>query len=268
MTATALLHPSATALALASALALAGCDQSQSLPSGAPQAGADAPDPGYRAPPRLDGFKTADGGLSLSGHASPSSKVRLTSLAGVQVETTADGGGVWTAPLGPVSEPTLYNLAEETPGRSIPAEGLIAVLPGAPTVALLRAGDGAHVMRGQAATGLKILAIDYDGGGGAVVSGVAPGGGAVRVSVDGQPAIDGAARSDGRFSLVLPKPLEPGLRRLQAQTAKAAAEVAVPITPPAGLKGVSYQASRQSYGWRIDWMTASGGAQTTLLPGA
>ena len=70
-----------------------------------------------------------------------------------------------------MSEPAFYSLAEEASGRRIEADGQIAVLPGAPTVALLRAGDGAEVLLDRPAAGLKILAIDYDGGGGTVVSG-------------------------------------------------------------------------------------------------
>ena len=266
MTTRALVHLSATVLALASVLAFGACSRPASRDVA--EASAATPDPDYRQPPKLGGFiKAVDGAVSLSGRASLSSPVSLTSLAGVQVPTTANGSGAWTAPLGPVSEPAFYSLAEEASGRRVEAEGQIAVLPGAPTVALLRAGDGAEVLLDRPTTGVNILAVDYDGGGGTVVSGVAPAGAAVRVSVDGQPAIDGAARPDGRFSLILPKPLEPGVHRLRAQTAKGAVEASVPITPPAPPKDRPYQASSQPYGWRVDWITAGGGVQTTLLLG-
>jgi hypothetical protein len=266
MTPRTLLQRSATSLALASVLALGACNRPAA--PGAAQASTDAPDPDYRQPPKLAGFvKAADGAVSLSGLASLSSPVSLTSLAGVQVPTTADGSGAWTAPLGPVSEPAFYSLAEEASGRRVEAEGQIAVLPTSPTVVLLRAGDGAEVLQERPTAGVSILAVDYDGGGGTVVSGVAPAGAAVRVSVDGQPVIDGAAKPDGRFSLILPKPLEPGLHHLRAQTAKGAAEAAVPITPPVPPKDRPYQASSAPFGWRIDWITAGGGAQTTLLLG-
>jgi len=263
---------SAAPLALMTALALGACGRSSTLQAAAAPAAA-APDPGYRAPPELKGVsRAAGGGVSLSGQAAPSSTVRMVSAAGAQVQAAADGAGAWTASLGPVSAPTLYRLAEEVGGHRVEAEGLVAVLPGAPTVALLRAGYGAEVQDpGQEAP--KILAVDYDGGGGAVVSGRATASATVRIMVDGQLAIEGAAGPDGRFSLTLPKPLTPGRRRLQVlmpqgPTLLATAETVIAVTPPAVPKTGSYQASSQPYGWRIDWTTAGGGAQTTLLPTA
>jgi hypothetical protein len=196
----------------------------------------------------------------------PSSLVRMVSPAGARVETTADGSGAWTAPLGPVSEPALYRLASESGGRRVEAEGLVAVLPGAPIVALLRAGAGAEVQEPAAET-LRILAVDYDGGGGAVVSGRARAGAPVRIMVDGQPGLEGAAGGDGRFSLSLPKPLAPGPHRLQASTPQAVAAVDVVVSPPEPPKDGPYRAVADRSGWRIDWTTAGGGAQTTLLLG-
>ena len=84
--------------------------------------------------------------------------------------------------------------------------------------------------------------------------------------VDGQAAIDGAAGQDGRFSLTLPKPLPPGRHKLEALTPTAMAEVEVAVTPPAPPKDAPYQARVETFGWRVDWTTPGGGAQTTLLP--
>ena len=158
------------------------------------------------------------------------------------------------------------NLAEKAGGQTVQAEGFIAVLPGAPTVALLRAGFGA-VVQDPGNAPLKILAVDYDVAGGAVVSGRASAASPVRVLVDGQLAAPGAAGSDGRFSLTLPKPLTPGHHLLQVQTPKATAGTEVVVTPPAPPHDAPYQARVETFGWRVDWTTPSGGAQTTLLPG-
>jgi len=165
------------ALVLASALALpvAACSPSGGFAARQAQAGADAPDPGYRAAPSLSAVaKGADGAVSLSGRALPSSQLKMVSLTGVDAgPIRADGSGVWTAQVGPVSEPALYTLTEEVGSQKVEAEGLVAILPGAPTVALLRAGFGAEVVRDGGKEPLKILAVDYDVAGSAVVSGAA-----------------------------------------------------------------------------------------------
>ena len=257
----------ASTAALALALTLVGCSRPGAFPARQAQAGADAPDPGYRAAPQVRAVtRAADGTVSLSGRALPSSQVRMVSPAGAHIEARADGQGAWTAPIGPVTEPALYRLAEEAGGQRVEAEGLIAVLPGAPTVALLRAGYGAEVQDAGAGP-LKILAVDYDMAGGAVVSGRARASSPVRVLVDGRLAIPGAAGPDGRFSLTLPNPLPPGRHRLQALTPQGMAEVEVAVTPPAPPKDAPYRAQVETFGWRVDWITPGGGAQTTLLLG-
>jgi hypothetical protein len=250
-------------------LALAGCGRSS--PSGSAPAAdrpsIDAPDPGYRAAPHvLDVARSSDGAPVLAGSAEPSSTVRLASPAGAKLETTADGSGRWRTPLGPVSEPALYGLSAESDGSRLQAEGYVAILPGDPTVALLRAGAGAQVLGDH--PGLHILAIDLDNGGAVAVSGRAPAEGPVRVLVDGVQAMQAAPAADGRFTTTLPKALSPGQHEIQAMTAKAAVSARItvgPITPPAD---GPYRITATGDGWRVDWITPGGGPQTTLLPAA
>jgi hypothetical protein len=269
MKARALLNVSAASLALASALILTACNRSSSAPAPQAQAADDTPDPGYRAPPQLRGWETAaDGSVSLKGRAWPSSKVRMVSPAGIEQDTTADGSGAWTLPLGPVTEPALYRLAEESGTRHADAEGLIVVLPGQPIVALLRAGYGAQVQDRGRAGALKIQAVDYDSGGGTVVSGRAAASAAVRLMVDGEAAGDGGAGPDGRFSVVLAKPLAMGAHQVEVQAGQAKVATTVEITPPEPPSDTPYHAQVQPFGWRIDWVTASEGAQTTLILGS
>jgi len=257
----------ASTAALTLTLAQGACSRQGPSPARQAQAsGAEAPDQGYRAAPLVSGVtQAADGAVTLSGRALPSSHVRMVSPAGARIDTPANGAGVWAAPIGPVSEPALYRLTEEAGGQTVDAEGFVAVLPGGPAVALLRAGAGAEVVRDAGKAPLTILAVDYDGAGAAVVSGRAAAATPVRVMVDGQPAVEGAAGADGRFSLTLPKPLVTGRHRLQAQTPQALAGVEVVLTPPAPPKNAPYQAHAESFGWRVDWTTPGGGAQTTLL---
>ncbi len=256
----------ASAAVLGLLLGQAACSRPRAFAARQAQASGDAPDPGYHAAPEVTGARTADGGVSLSGRALPSSRVRMVSLRGVDTGPIgADGSGVWTAQLGPVAEPALYSLTEEAGGQTVEAEGLIAVLPGAPTVAVLRAGFGAEVVQAAGQQPLKILAVDYDVSGATVVSGTARASAPVRVLVDGQPSVEGAAAPDGRFSLTLPKPLSAGRHQLQALTSQAVVEAEVAITPPAPPRNAPYQAQALSSGWRVDWTTPGGGAQTTLL---
>lgn len=261
------MNAKAMVLASAAALALAACSRPGPFPDRRAEANADAPDPGYRAAPRISrATKAADGAVTLVGRALPSSQVRMVSLTGVDAGPIhADGSGVWTAQIGPVSEPALYSLTEAAGGQTVEAEGLVAVLPGAPTIALLRAGFGAEVVQDADKAPLKILAVDYDMAGAAVVSGQARASSPVRVLVDDQPPVEGAAGPDGRFSLILPKPLAAGRHRLQVQTPQAGAEAEVAVTPPAPPKDAPYQAHPETFGWRVDWTTPAGGAQATLL---
>jgi hypothetical protein len=246
-------------------LGLAACGRADSESGRAPPASAEAADPGYRAPPQIaDLTRGPEGSLSLSGRAMPSSQVRLASPAGARLETTADGQGLWRTPLGPVSEPALYGLSAEIGGRRLQAEGYVAILPGAPTVALLRAGAGAQVL-GDGQPGPRLLAVDFDSAGVTVVSGLAGAGAPVRVLVDGQVAIEAPAAADGRFSLTLPKALPPGSHRIQALTAKGAAAVSIMVGPIAPLTEGPYRIKPVDGGWRVDWMTPGEGLQITLL---
>jgi hypothetical protein len=253
--------------ALALILSLGACNRSGRFPARQSQAETAPTDSGYRAAPKVSrATKDAEGAVTLTGRALPSSQVRMVSLKGLDAGPIhTDGSGVWTALIGPVTEPALYSLTEAAGGQTVEADGLIAVLPGAPTVALLRAGFGAQVVQNEGAAPLKILAVDYDVAGATVVSGRAPASSPVRVRVDDQPPVEGAAGPDGRFSLTLPKPLPGGNYRLQAQTPQAAAQAEVVVTPPAPPKNAPYQAQAERFGWRIDWITPGGGAQTTLL---
>ena len=253
------------ASATLSAATLASCGQPKTVAAQQAPPPADTSDPGYRAAPQVGGVTlAADGAVTLSGRALPSSQVRMDS-PGAHIEAPTNGSGIWSASMGPVTEPALYSLTQAAGGQTVEAGGYVAVLPGAPTVALLRAGLGAEVVQASGKGALKILAVDYDAAGAAVVSGRASGPSPVRVLVDGQVLVEGSAGPDGRFSLTLSKPLPTGGHRLQAVTPKAEADAEVVVTPPAPPKGAPYQAHTQSFGWRVDWITPGGGAQATLL---
>jgi hypothetical protein len=182
----------------------------------------------------------------------------MATPSGDAIFAAIDRAGAWRLILPPPSEPRLYGLSVSQGGRSIQAQGYVAVTPGG--VALLRAGGGAVVFA-PPGRNARILALDFDRKGGAVVSGIGPPNGPVKVSVDG--AVGGSmnAGADGRFSLALDQPLAAGAHHLEV----GAAGVDAAINPSPPLTNGPFRAERGGDLWRIDWMTPGGGMQTTLL---
>ena len=232
-----------------------------------PQASTGQTDPGdssYRLPPQLRGAaRTPDGEVALFGRALPGSAIRMASPSGRALDAVADPRGDWTLKA-PADAPEIYALAQETNGRRDRAEGYVAVLPGqGPAAALLRAGAGAQVMADDAMR-LAILAADADSSGAVVVSGRAPPGQALRLTVDGALAGEGAAAADGRFAISLPKTLNPGAHAAVVLTASAKAQATLELGPPTAFSG-GMRAVQRDWGWRLDWATPGGGVQTTEL---
>jgi hypothetical protein len=133
-------------------------------------------------------------------------------------------------------------------------------------VALLRAGSGAYRLA-DASRSPRILAVDVDRGGGAVVSGVAMPGAGLGVRVDRASRGNGKADDDGRFFLPLTEELSPGAHDIQVSGEGGEQQITIAISPAQPLKTGPVRADRTPMGWRIDWMTPGGGVQTTLVIG-
>ena len=255
--------------ALAVALLVAGCGRSAAqLAPGAPTPDSQASggDGGYRRPPQARAAaRAADGVVTLSGQALPGSVVRLASPDGRHQEAPADAMGAWTL-TAPPGAPAIFGLSQLAEGRRDQAQGYLAILPAGSLVAVeLRAGAGSVVLAGDKGPP-RLLAVDLDASGVAVVSGWAQPGQALRVLVDGTLAEEGVANPSGRFSLPLPKPLPAGARVVQVVSPSGAAQATVQATPPTTFPGV-LRATPQGAGWRLDWRTPVGGVQTTELFG-
>ncbi|MEO8925671.1 MAG: hypothetical protein ABI306_00790, partial [Caulobacteraceae bacterium] len=69
----------------------------------------------------------------------------------------------------------------------------------------------------------------------------------------------------GRFALALDEPLSVGDHQLALNGAGLHTETRVSISPAEPLRQGPFRAQLTPSGWRIDWMTPGGGAQTTLL---
>ena len=217
----------------------------------------------YREPPRVTGAtRQPGGGIVLRGVSPPSSRVRLASPTGALVSVTSEPDGEWRARLTAGGSVHLFGVAAIENGRTMQAEGYLAVTPEG-LVAQLRAGAGARVL---AAPGpLRILSLDFDRKGGAVLSGGGRAGDAVSILADG--ALRGRANvdADGYFTLALQEPLTQGLHRMEVVDGADRIGTSANVTAAEPLINEPFRANRIAEGWRIDWITPGGGAQTTLL---
>lgn len=235
---------------------------------GAPAASAkmDSAEAGYVGPPSLGSAQRVGNGVVLSGQGVANADVRLGSPTGEVVMGKTDAQGEWALTVPNESGVRLFGLSTTHEGRTVQAEGYVMVAEGG-EVALLRAGAGARrVAPGSSSP--RILSVDVDRAGGAVVSGVATPGAGLNVRVDRITRGGGRTDDTGHFYISLSDPLSPGAHDIQVAGDGGENAVSVVTSPPAPLVYGPVRAERVATGWKIDWMTPGGGVQTTLLIGA
>jgi hypothetical protein len=145
----------------------------------------------------------------------------------------------------------------------VQAQGYLLVGPRG-EAALLRAGAAA--MRLDRPAGSRIATVDFDGEGGALLSGWAAAGTDVAIRLDGHAAGDARADDTGRFTYALPR-LSPGPHRVEATGVAFTDVVAFDTTPAAPLVGGPLHSQLTARGFRADWLTPGGGVQSTILAG-
>lgn len=225
----------------------------------------DSAEAGYIAPPSLERVQRSAGGVTLSGRGAPEADVRLRSPTGEVVTGKTDAEGRWSLDVPNEAGVRLFGLSTTREGRTVQAEGYVMVAEGG-DVALLRAGAGARRLAGGSSSP-RILAIDFDREGGAVVSGVAAPEAGLNVRVDRVTRGGGRADEGGHFFISLDQPLTPGAHDIQVAGEGGETALTVNIAAPAPLVSGPVRAERAPQGWRVDWMTPGGGVQTTLLIG-
>ena len=257
----------ARAVLFVALIGMAGCDggakdewQPQTTPA---STRADAVEAGYIAPPKVDQAAVTPQGLRLSGTAAPNASVRLGAPTGEIVTGQADAQGTWILLVPRVTEVRLYGLSMTGGDRTVQAQGYVLITPEG-VVALLRAGAGTWRLA-PASASPRILAVDVDPAGGAVISGMATPGAGLGVRIDRTPRAEGQASDDGRFFLSLSEPLNAGSHDIQVSGEGGEQRITVAISPAAPLTAGPMRAQRVETGWRIDWMTPGGGTQTTLI---
>ncbi len=216
--------------------------------------------------PRVTGATwAAPGQLAVSGVAAPDAIVRMSSPEGQSWGTTAGADGAWSFTLPVAATPRMVSLSAEQSGRVMHADGALIVSPqpGVPFV-IARAGYGSRGPELRRSEPL-ILALDFDRGGGALISGVAKPGASVRLLVDGAQTGETRASENGEFVVPsISRPLGVGDHQFRVETADGVAVTAAKIQDAPPLTS-AYRATAAAEGWRLDWRTPSGGIQSTLI---
>lgn len=250
--------------ALVALLVLAACGAKP--PAAAQGADASAQDAGYMAAPRVDAARpgVGVGVVVLSGAAPAGGKVRLATPAGQTMLATADPHGRWAVSLPPAADPRIFGLSVTSGGRSTQAEGYVLVTPSG-GAALLRAGAAARRINAPPRPGLR--AIDFDRGGGLLVSAAVPPEATAILEIDGRQAAQGRADAKGYYqaSLGSPTPIRPGAHQVRVSGDGFSDSVVAQVTPAAPLAQGPLRSQLTSAGLRVDWMTPGGGVQSTIL---
>jgi hypothetical protein len=218
---------------------------------------------GYVVPPAAVEAKAESHGVRLRGAAPAGASVRLAEPGGQALTTRADAEGRWSLELAPAPQVRIFGLSTESGGRRVQAQGYVLVGPRGQT-ALLRAGAAA--VRLDHGAGSRITSLDFDGEGGAILSGWAAAGTDVAIHLDSRPVGDARADDDGRFTMSLPR-LSPGPHRIDATGVAFTDTLALDATPAAPLLDGPLHSQLIQQGLRADWLTPGGGVQSTFLAG-
>ncbi|HEY8617420.1 Ig-like domain-containing protein [Phenylobacterium sp.] len=235
-------------------LLVAGCGRDGGRAGQAAQEKSEAAS--YLAPPAAAAY--ANG--VLSGTAAPGAQVRLATPSGEATITEAGRDGRWQVRLPPAAAARIFGLSMTAGGRQVQAQGYVLVAPGGQAAALRSGGGSIRLDRQRPGMGT----LDFDRGGGAVLSGPAPPGAVVLVRQDGRQVAEGRADAAGRFSIALP-PADSGRHRLEVfgDGFQDAAVVETQPAPP--LAGGPLRSQLSGAGLRADWLTPGGGVQSTVL---
>lgn len=243
---------------------LAACGPSAPQPTDAPEK-VDSAEAGYVVPPSVEAVQRSGRGITLSGLGASEADIRLRSPSGEIVSGRTNKDGRWSLTVANAPGVRLFGLSTSREGRTVQAEGYVMVAEGG-EVALLRAGAGAKRLAASASAP-RILTIDVDQEGGAVVSGVAAPGAGLNVRVDRVTRGGGRTDDEGRFFISLTDSLAPGPHDIQVAGDGGETAVSIVTSPPQPLVTGPVRSERTPQGWRVDWMTPGGGVQTTLLIG-
>lgn len=243
----------------AASLILSGCGGPSNAPA---QAGRDAGDAGYGAPPTVTGVQPSGDRVLLTGAAAPKATVSLATPRGVAAEGAVDATGHWRLSAPALPTAAIYGLSQNLAGRTVQSEGYLLLTPDGRGF-LLRSGAGALAIGPQPEVGLISFDVDRDGA--AMVSGRGPAGGSVSARIDGRKLGESRIGPDGRFSIALSGPVSPGRHGLKVFGDSLDVSLPIDASPAAPLTEGPFRATPTPAGLRVDWMTPGGGVQSTLV---
>jgi hypothetical protein len=109
------------------------------------------------------------------------------------------------------------------------------------------------------------MIVDCDAAGGAVISGLAPPGSALHLSVDDAAAGEAKADAAGWYSVALAAAMKPGGHDVVVQAGNNSVRTRFTSDSSRPLESVLFRGQRLADRWRIDWITPGGGMQTTYV---
>lgn len=216
-----------------------------------------------RPPSILTARIERDGAFAIEGVAQPGARVVLTGAEGGGAQAQADGEGHWSVRLPAAAAVRLFGITMTASGRTVEGEGFLMLAPDG-RAAQLRAGSASRVLT-AATRAPRILAVDFDRDGGAIIGGVAQAGSGMNIRVDRTAAGDVTADSEGRFVAAILRRLPAGSHLIDVSGDAGGDELVVRIEAAAPLGGAVFRAQRLDRAWRVDWRTPGGGVQSSVV---
>lgn len=216
----------------------------------------------YAAPPQVTAVRLENGTALVRGLAVPGAQVRAAAPGGVAVLAQADNRGGWALRLPVAGEGSIFGVSEFLARRRVQAQGYLFISPEG-HAALLQAGGGA--VRLDRTPAPAIGAVDFDGAGGAVVSGVAPPQAWLILKLDGRQIAQARAEEAGRYAITLPHAIARGAHLFEVTGDGFALQAKIEATPAVPLAGGPMRSQLTSGGRRVDWLTPGGGVQSTIV---
>lgn len=218
----------------------------------------------YLKPPSvLTAQIQAGGSFQVEGVAHPNALVRLIQSDDNVQAATADAEGHWSMTVRAAPAVRLFVLAMKVGARTVVSEGFLMLAPDG-RAAQLRAGSASQVLTPVTRTP-RILNVDFDRDGGAIIAGVAPAASGMNIRVDRAAAGDVTADSEGRFVAAIRRPLSPGRHLIDISGDAGGDQIVVAIDAAAPPADGPFRATRLDGAWRIDWLTPAGGVQSSVI---
>ncbi|MDQ0463852.1 hypothetical protein QO010_001623 [Caulobacter ginsengisoli] len=204
-----------------------------------------------------------DGAFRIEGVALPGSRVQLSPVGGGGVvSAVADAEGHWSLVAPPAAGVRLF-LVQMTHGqRTVVGEGMLMLAPDGRS-AELRPSSASKVLAPVTASP-RIFSVDFDGGGGAVIGGVATAGSGMNIRVDHRASGNVTVDAQGRFVAAIGR-LSEGSHLIDVSGEAGQDQIVISASRAAPLAGGQFRATRLDRAWRIDWMTPAGGLQSSIV---